>query len=196
MFNTTNFNKMSIAKSVHVNRGAADLFQLVIYFGITAILLAGVVLYASGLSGKSNDQEEYQNAGTLLANTRAMLKQQGIYDFSGAAEMTASLVNFGGVPVSMGKNGKIKNTWGGAVTLAPATSGGTAKAAFTLSYDKVPYESCIALASSVSQAPNVVTTKINGTATSGVVKASTVGSQCAKDSGGTGSNLVSFTTNN
>ncbi|HDL6535735.1 TPA: prepilin [Yersinia enterocolitica] len=196
MFNVIDFSKTTVKKTSSVNRGAADLLQMVIYFGISAILIGAVVMYAAGLSGKSNDQEEYQNASTILANTRSMLKQEGIYDFSSAAEMTSSLLDFGGVPKSMGKSGTIKNTWGGAVTVAPTTSGGTTNAAFILNYEKVPYESCIALASSVSQAPNVVTTKVNGTATNGVVKASTVGSQCSKDSGGTGSNTITFTTNN
>lgn len=196
MFNVIEFNKTTVKKSSAVNRGAADLLQMVIYFGISAILIATVVMYASGLSSKSNDQEEYQNASTILANTRSMLKQEGVYNFSSAAEMTSSLLNFGGVPKSMGNTGTMKNTWGGAVTIAPTTSGGTNNAAFILTYEGVPFESCIALASSVSQAPNVVTTTINGTATNGVVKASTVGSQCSKDSGGTGSNTITFTTNN
>ncbi|MEG7665004.1 type 4 pilus major pilin [Hafnia paralvei] len=188
-----NFSK---EKSSTINRGAVDLFQLVVYFGVTALLLAGVVIYASSLSGKTNDAEEYQNANTLLSNARSYLKQQGIYDYASAAEMTSTLVNFGGAPSSMGKDGTIKNTWGGAVTLAPTTSGGAAKAAFILTYEKVPYEACIALATKVSEAPNVVTTKINGTATNGVVKASAVSSQCTKDSGGAGANSVAFTTNN
>lgn len=191
-------------KNVHhaIHRGAADLFQLIIYFGISAVILAAVVSYASGLWSKSNEQSEYQNATTLLANTRAMLKNEGVYDFTSAAQMTGTLVQFGGVPKSMGiigeqKSGsvKVKNSWGGEVTVTPASSGGTDNAGFTLTYEKVPYQSCMALATQISQAPNVVTTKVNGTENNGAVKSSAVGAQCQADNGGNGTNSGAFTTN-
>ncbi|EEE0644696.1 hypothetical protein CB016_003868 [Salmonella enterica] len=81
---------------------------------------------------------EYSNGTTILTNARARLKTDGIYDFSGASDMTGTFIQLGGAPKGMIVGNKasgsatLKNQFGGSVTLAPATSNGAAKAAFTV----------------------------------------------------------------
>ncbi|WPM86307.1 type 4 pilus major pilin (plasmid) [Apirhabdus apintestini] len=90
----------------------------------------------------------------------------------------------------------LRNSFGGTVTLAPATSSGSAKSAFTLTYNGIPYEACTQLATSMSSAPSIITTSINGTANNGTVSAANAGKQCTANSGSTGQNTLAFTTNN
>ncbi|HAF1392041.1 TPA: prepilin [Salmonella enterica] len=195
-------NIMLSRRTVSVNRGEANLLALVITLGVVAVMIIGVIKFGSNISDSNNVQAEYSNATSLITNARARLKTDGIYDFSGAGDMTGSLIQFGGVPGGMKIEGKktsgtatLKNLFGGSVTLAPATSNGSAKAAFTLTYSGVPYEACTQLATSLSIAPGVVTTAINGTSNSGSVSAANAGKQCTADNGSTGQNTLAFTTN-
>lgn len=180
-----------------VNRGAANLMELIIVIGVMALLILAVLGGAKMLYEKNDVSSEYTNATEILTNTRSMLKVSGQYDFTGADDMTGALVQFGGVPDTMSIIGtqssgtaKVKNAWGGAVTVKPATVNGTAKAGFSLTYEKVPYQACESIATQLSAAPGVTTTSINGSSTTGVVSASNAGTQCTDDN----NNTLIFTT--
>ncbi|EAA2765145.1 prepilin [Salmonella enterica subsp. enterica] len=194
-------NNMLSRRPTSVHRGEANLLALVLVIGIVAIMVVGVMSFASNISDSNNIQAEYSNGSTIITNARARLKTDGIYDFSGAADMTGTFVQLGGAPKGMIVGNKssgsatLKNQFGGSVTLAPSTSNGAAKAAFTVTYNAYPYEACTQLATQMSGAPGVVTTAINGTSNSGVVSAANAGRQCVADSGSTGTNTLAFTTN-
>lgn len=196
-------NIMLSRRTVPVNRGEANLLALVISLAVVAVMIIGVINFGSNISDSNNVQAEYSNGTSLITNARARLKTDGIYDFNGAADMTGALIQFGGVPGGMKIDGKktsgtatLKNLFGGSITLAPATSNGSAKSAFTLTYSGVPYEACTQLATQMSGAPSVVTTAINGTSNSSTVSAANAGKQCTADNGSTGQNTLAFTTNN
>lgn len=181
-------NNMLSRRPTSVHRGEANLLALVLVIGIVAIMVVGVMSFASNISDSNNIQAEYSNGSTIITNARARLKTDGIYDFSGAADMTGTFVQLGGAPKGMIVGNKssgsatLKNQFGGSVTLAPATSNGAAKAAFTVTYNAYPYEACTQLATQMSGAP-------------GVVSAANAGRQCVADSGSTGTNTLAFTTN-
>lgn len=194
-------NIMLSRRPTSVHRGEANLLALVLAIGIVSLMVIAVMTYASNISDTNSIQAEYSNGSTIITNARARLKTDGIYDFSGASDMTGTFVQLGGAPKGMVVGNKssgsatLKNQFGGSVTLAPATSNGAAKAAFTVTYNTYPYEACTQLATQMSGAPGVVTTAINGTSNSGVVSAANAGRQCVADSGSTGSNTLAFTTN-
>lgn len=193
-------NNLLSRRPTSVHRGEANLLALVLVIGIVAIMVVGVMSFASNISDSNNIQAEYSNGSTIITNARARLKTNGIYDFSGAADMTGTFVQLGGAPKEMIVGNKssgsatLKNQFGGSVTLAPATNNGAAKAAFTVTYKNYPYEACTQLATQMSNAPGVVTTAINGTSNSGVVSAANAGKQCVADSGSRGTNTLAFTT--
>ncbi|EDW6064584.1 prepilin [Salmonella enterica subsp. enterica serovar Oslo] len=194
-------NNMLSRRPTSVHRGEANLLALVLVIGIVSIMVIAVMTYASNISDTNSIQAEYSNGSTIITNARARLKTDGIYDFSGASDMTGTFAQLGGAPKGMVVGNKssgsatLKNQFGGSVTLAPATSNGAAKAAFTVTYNTYPYEACTQLATQMSGAPGVVTTVINGTSNSGVVSAANAGRQCVADSGSTGTNTLAFTTN-
>lgn len=194
-------NIMLSRRPTSVHRGEANLLALVITISVVAVMIIGVITFGSNISDSNSIQAEYSNGTTILTNARARLKTDGIYDFSGAADMTGTFVQLGGAPKGMVVGNKssgsatLKNQFGGSVTLAPATSNGAAKAAFTVTYNAYPYEACTQLATQMSNAPGVVSTAINGTSTSGVVSAANAGKQCVANSGSTGTNTLAFTTN-
>ncbi|EKK9502858.1 prepilin, partial [Salmonella enterica] len=141
-------NNMLSRRPTSVHRGEANLLALVLVIGIVAIMVVGVMSFASNISDSNNIQAEYSNGSTIITNARARLKTDGIYDFSGAADMTGTFVQLGGAPKGMIVGNKssgsatLKNQFGGSVTLAPSTSNGAAKAAFTVTYNAYPYEAC------------------------------------------------------
>ncbi|ECH1797462.1 prepilin [Salmonella enterica] len=194
-------NNMLSRRPTSVHRGEANLLALVLVIGIVSIMVIAVMTYASNISDTNSIQAEYSNGSTIITNARARLKTDGIYDFSGTSDMTGTFAQLGGAPKGMVVGNKssgsatLKNQFGGSVTLAPATSNGAAKAAFTVTYNTYPYEACTQLATQMSAAPGVVTTVINGTSNSGVVSAANAGRQCVADSGSTGTNTLAFTTN-
>lgn len=193
-------NIMLSRRPTPVHRGEANLLALLITIGIVSLMIIGVISFASNISDSNSIQAEYSNGSTIITNARARLKTNGIYDFSGAADMTGTFVQLGGAPKEMIVGNKssgsatLKNQFGGSVTLAPATNNGAAKAAFTVTYKNYPYEACTQLATQMSNAPGVVTTAINGTSNSGVVSAANAGKQCVADSGSRGTNTLAFTT--
>ncbi|EKS7814691.1 MULTISPECIES: type 4 pilus major pilin [Edwardsiella] len=185
-----------------VHRGAITLLEAMIYLFIALAVLVGAMTQGGGLFNRNDANTEFNNAAELLGNSRSMLKSSGTYNFTGAADMTGALIQFGGVPASMTIVGtkssgtaQLQNLWGGAVTVQPVSTSGGQKSTFSLTYTAVPQEACITLATKISAAPNVVTTTVNGTTTNGPIAASKVGGQCTADKGSIGQNTLTFTSN-
>lgn len=182
-----------------IHRGEFQLLATIVVLGISALLLLGVLVQTKKSYSKSDINTEYSNATEIITNTRSMLKIAGQYDFSSADAMTGALIQFGGAPGGMNIIGspssgtaKIKNNWGGAVTITPATVAGTDKAGFSLTYEKVPFQACEALATQLSQASGISTSSINGANNVGTVTANNASSQCTDND----NNILVFTTDN
>ena len=124
--------------------------SMVEMLGVLAII---GVLSAGGLAGYSKAMFKHKLNSTmdqitmLVTNIRTMYGTQGNYD--GLNNQTA--VNLGIVPAVMGTGASLTNPFKGDVTIAVSSTKGDAEtapanSAFTLKYEGLPSEACIALA--------------------------------------------------
>ena len=87
------------------------------------------------------------------------------------------------------------NGWGGAVTLSPVTVSGFSNG-FSLTYEMVPQDACVSLATQLSRARIADGITVNSTEHSnGVVTTEEASAQCTADNGSTGTNKLTFTLN-
>lgn len=197
-----------------VNRGVLSI-ELVIILAVIAIIVIFIFANSGSLFRKNDVTMELSNAQEIMTNTRTLLKTQGGYEFTDNKQMTGLLIKVGGVPNSMTINGKkedgtatVTNVWGGSVTVTPEKIDGSAtNTGFSLTYEKVPLEACITMATKLSQTSAVSKTMINkkgGNAASKegtggeyteAVKISEASKDCQADKGNTGTNVLIFTSN-
>ncbi|EKK3319400.1 pilus assembly protein PilX [Salmonella enterica] len=165
---------------------------------VIALVLGSVYL----LHSRTNVASESSNVQTIITSTQGLLKGTDGYTFTSAAKMTGALIQMGGVPKSMTIRGTpssgtatLYNTWGGSVTVAPSTTAGFNNG-FTVTYEKVPQDACIQLATQISRTGLVNGITLNATAHSdGKVTTEQASAQCTADSGSTGTNKLIFTVN-
>lgn len=170
---------------------------------IVIIAVAAVAGMIAGNYARNDVSTEISNIQSIMANTRGLLKTQSGYNFTNAAKMTGTLVQFKGVPTTMTINGTeasgtatLWNTWGGAVTLTPEKVGtATTNNGFILTYNAVPQEACGVLAVRLSKSGLVSEVRLNGTTNAGEVTATLAGTQCKADTGSTGTNVMIFKSN-
>ncbi|MGP2416730.1 type 4 pilus major pilin [Pantoea ananatis] len=183
-----------------VHRGSWNLVEA----GIVAVLVLGSIVYyisnGNSLFTRSDFTEEITNGSDMLTNARGLLKTAGVYQFSGASDMTGALIKNGGIPDTIAVNGDrssgsatLTNRWKGSISFAPVSTGGGTNTAFSMTYTQVPVEACTQMAQKLSGANNVASTGINGSTTNGVVSASVASSQCTGNNGSTGTNTLVFT---
>ncbi|EAT0257612.1 pilus assembly protein PilX [Salmonella enterica] len=165
---------------------------------VIALVLGSVYL----LRSRTNVASESSNVQTIITSTQGLLKGTDGYTFTSAAKMTGALIQMGGVPKSMTIRGTLSsgtatlyNTWGGSVTVSPSTTAGFNNG-FTVTYEKVPQDACIQLATQISRTGLVNGITLNATAHSdGKVTTEQASAQCTADSGSTGTNKLIFTVN-
>ncbi|EAN8329035.1 pilus assembly protein PilX [Salmonella enterica] len=165
---------------------------------VIALVLGSVYL----LRSRTNVASESSNVQTIITSTQGLLKGTDGYTFTSAAKMTGALIQMGGVPKSMTIRGTpssgtatLYNTWGGSVTVSPSTTAGFNNG-FTVTYEKVPQDACIQLATQISRTGLVNGITLNATAHSdGKVTTEQASAQCTADSGSTGTNKLIFTVN-
>jgi hypothetical protein len=194
-------NSASQALSRTIHRGVLSI-EMVIILAVIVILVIYIFTNGGSLFRKNDITMELSNAQEIMTQTRTLLKTQGGYEFSDAARMTGTLVQFGGVPKSMTLTGDetsgsagVINTWGGNVTVQAEASSGGSKTGFSLTYTSVPLDACVVMASKMSQTRVVSETTINGITTVGSITASDAGSQCQVDTGSNGNNTLKFKSN-
>lgn len=194
-------NSASQALPRPIHRGVLSI-ELVIILAVIVIMVIYIFANSGSLFRKNDTTMELGNAQEIMTQTRTLLKTQGGYEFSDAAKMTGTLVQFGGVPNSMTLVGDkssgsatVINTWGGSVTVQAEASSGGNNTGFSLTYESVPQEACVTMATKMSQTTVVSETSINGTATVGAVTAANAGSQCQADTGSNGNNTLKFKSN-
>ncbi|HBH9249068.1 TPA: pilus assembly protein PilX [Escherichia coli] len=170
---------------------------LVVLFVIVVVLGS---LYA--LRTRTNVATETANIQTIITSAQSLLKGSDGYTFTSSAKMTGALIQMGAVPSGMTVQGDktsgtatLYNAWGGAVTVAPASTSGF-KNGFTVTYDKVPQDACIQIATRISKTGLTNGITLNSTAHSdGKVTTEEASTQCKADNGSTGTNKLIFTIN-
>lgn len=183
-----------------IHKGAT-LTEIIMWMVIAAIVMGGVYTMSKGAFTSSDTSKEINAYNDMMAKTPRYLKNQGQYNYTGAAQMTGTyIVMNGGAPVGLNLVGtassgsaSLTNTYGGAVTLAPVSSSGGQKSGFSLTTLGIPQAACTSIVTTLSASSNVATTKVNGTSTAGPVSSSAAAQQCKADSGSTGNNTLVFT---
>ncbi|WP_235424031.1 type 4 pilus major pilin [Citrobacter koseri] len=179
-----------------INRGWLSL-ELTGVLLIIIVAIIGVVAWIGGAFAENDTSNELANINSIMTNTRGLLKGSTGYDYSSAANMTGTLVEYGGVPSTMSIHGTassgtatVTNIWGGAVTVQPETISGTTGAGFSVTYEKVPQQACTTLTTKLSSGSMVTQTTINGTVLTGEVSPAQAAGGCVADDGGAGSNTI------
>lgn len=175
--------------------------------GVLLLIMVGTVLalvLVASLFSKNDTSTELSNAQFIMNQARGLLKSRGSYDFTSAAKMTGTLIQFGGVPAGMTINGNAQsgtatavNVWGGDVIVAPEKVNGSANnKGFSVTYKNIPQEACATLATKMSETSLVNELSISGTNNIGGISAEKAGAQCRANNGSTGTNTLIFKSNN
>jgi len=173
--------------------------------GIALIVLVviGIVLGGYfGLRNNVNVGKESSNIQSIITSTQNLLKGSDGYTFTSGAKMMGSLIQMHALPKGMtvrgtasSGNATLYNGWGGAVTLSPVTVSGFSNG-FSLTYELIPQNACVQLATQLSRAGIADAITINSTAHSdGIVTTEEASAQCSADNGSTGTNKIIFTVN-
>ncbi|UAD16358.1 pilus assembly protein PilX (plasmid) [Escherichia coli] len=174
-----------------------ETIALVVLFVIVVVLGS---LYA--LRTRTNVATETANIKTIIKSAQSLLKGSEGYTFTTSAKMTGALIQMGAVPSGMtvqanktSGTATLYNAWGGAVTVAPTSTSGLNNG-FTVTYDKVPQDACIQIATRISKTGLTNGNTLNSTAHSdGKATTEEASTQCKADNGSTGTNKLIFTIN-
>ncbi|MBB7735279.1 pilus assembly protein PilX [Escherichia coli] len=165
---------------------------------VLALVFGGLYM----LRSRTSVANESSNIQTIITSTQGLLKGSDGYTFTSGAKMTGALIQMGGVPKTMTVRGTpssgtatLYNSWGGDVTVAPASTSGFNNG-FTVTYEKVPQDACIQIATQISRTGLTNGITLNSTAHSdGKVTTEEASAQCTADNGSTGTNKLIFTIN-
>lgn len=164
-----------------------SLIELLLVVGLAAIILAGMFVAYNKVQSTNAANTESANISTLRAGIKNLYGTTSNY--SGVTEVI--LLQARVVPDSMrtAAGTTINNSFGGAVTVAPATFAGNANSAFAITYPNVPVDVCAKLVVAVSQSFNLVTVngttvKNTSTATGNEINITSLASSCASDDAG------------
>ncbi len=165
---------------------------------VLALVFGGLYM----LRSRTGVANESSNIQTIITSTQGLLKGSDGYTFTSGAKMTGALIQMGGVPKTMTVRGTpssgkatLYNSWGGAVTVAPASTSGFNNG-FTVTYEKVPQDACIQIATQISRTGLTNGITLNSTThNDGKVTTEEASAQCTADNGSTGTNKLIFTIN-
>ncbi|EAB7495050.1 pilus assembly protein PilX [Salmonella enterica subsp. enterica serovar Muenchen] len=200
-----NVNGNSMKKNENNNVPHAKGWGIMEQGAIALIVIVVIALVLGGLymlRSRTSVANESANIQTIITSTQGLLKGSDGYTFTSAAKMTGALIQMGGVPKSMTVRGtpssgtaSLYNSWGGDVTVAPASTSGFNNG-FSVTYEKVPQDACIQIATQISRSGLANGITLNSTAhNDGKVTTEQASAQCTADNGSTGTNKLIFTIN-
>jgi hypothetical protein len=155
----------------HKQTGSSNM-EMLFYLILAALVVGGAIALGLKLFNKQTNNGEQTNVANLIVNTRALKGSQG-YGTSGA-NLIPQLIVTDGIPDGLtNSSGAIYNSWNGAVTVSSTGP------AFVLTYNSIPQDSCVSLATKVAKT-RAYSTKINsGTAVIGEVDSATASTNCS-----------------
>lgn len=123
----------------HYQRGAS-LLEGIAYLGIAAIVILGAVSLLTSAFGSANTNRSYGELTSIRTGVKKLFMAQA--NGYGTADLTATLISAKAHPNSLFvKDGKLMNSWNGAVTVVGAGN------SFTIAYDAVPKDVCVSMVS-------------------------------------------------
>lgn len=150
--------------------------EVMIALLVGALAIVGAIGWYQKLMSSNNNQDELSNVTSIITNTRNLRTTSG-YGTSGT-NLLPALNKAGGIPdaMSVSSSNVVSNAWGGTVTV---TSNGTW---FTVSYNGVPDENCVFLATKGAISKTIQTSINGGSTITGEVTAAQANSGCSTDS--------------
>lgn len=163
-----------------------SLFELMLVLIIVAALIGVVYEVYLRASADSDSNNESQQLTTIVAGVHATFSAQSSY--SGLSNSV--LLNAEAFPQNMVSGTTVTNSFGGSVTVAPASITGSDDS-FSITYNSVPQSECVSLTNGVADMFKII--DVDGTAvktlSAPTVNVATLTSQCA---GGAASNTLVF----
>lgn len=150
---------------------------------LVILIIGGAITLISRAFSSYDVGKEISNIKQIMTNARGSLKTKGQYPFTNADSMMESLIKFDGIPGDMivSKN-TAENAWGGKIFISPTKrAGATTNGAFSLTYQKVPEDACVTLATKMSESKLVNEIEISGTKNTGSVTAEKATQQCKEE---------------
>lgn len=167
-------------KNIRAQNGMSTVEVLFILI-VAAIVLFVAVQKGYSLFGRQTNNVEQSNVAELIMNTRSLKSTQG-YGASGT-NLVPQLIATNGIPSGLTISSNMPfNSWNGAVTVV------SAGVSFTITYQNVPQDSCVMLATKVAKNQGFTTRINSGSATSGEITPAVATAGCSSDS-----NTISWT---
>lgn len=130
-------------------RLGASLLEVSIWLVIFVAIVGGVLALAAASLSQNAAAQEIQKITSLAGGAVKVRPPKG---YSEDEPIDASLAYMGLIPANVQRdadndNPNMRNSWGGAITLAPVGDG----AGFSITYENIPKDECIKMVSGVQQ---------------------------------------------
>jgi hypothetical protein len=142
----TSLSTLALAARLGSNRKrGVTLIEAVLYISIALALIVGGLVFFQQASLAQRTNSAVRNISAIASETRGLY--QSAATFTGFTQQT--LIDAGAVPSSLvnAAGNALTNEWGGAITGVAANVDGAADDGFAVTYENVPLNACVRLAS-------------------------------------------------
>lgn len=166
---------MKYSRKISSKQKGMSTIEILFVLIVITIALAFAVQKGYSLFARQTNNTEQTNVAELIMNTRSLKSSQG-YGTTGT-NLVPQLVATKGIPSGLTVASNVPyNSWNGAVTVV------SAGVSFTITYQDVPQDACVTLATKVAKAEGFTTRINSGTATSGEITPAVATAGCSSDS--------------
>jgi prepilin-type N-terminal cleavage/methylation domain-containing protein len=124
-------------------RRGFSLLELAMVLALGVLIAVGVMMFYTQANTSRNSQNAVTEVGAIQQAVRSLYGGQSTYD----GLDNSVLISTKALPIRMvsGTNG-LRNSFSGAITVAPANSGGGTDSGFSVSFAAVPQDACVKIA--------------------------------------------------
>jgi len=146
---------MKLNLSLNKRRKGFTLIEVLLVVGFIAIASVGVYVIYNKVQTTNNANKEAKNLDLIRAGIKQLYSTQTSY--AGLSNQVVNSARITPENMTTSNNNQIVNSFGGSVTITPVSLNNGTNNAFRITYERVPGEVCIKLASSVAAQFNQVT---------------------------------------